>query len=128
MRVIKTIVALVISIGLLGASAYMYREWHIVTDEVGIKVQAQESLLNAVDVLEREKETNSFEYSLSRKYELPNQTLWEIKITKWGMSITCDILEASPRIDFNVDSEDWEKVTQLLEENNIDFNRVRQLY
>lgn len=127
MRIIKTMLLLMASVVLLGTSVYMYKEWHIVTDEVSSKAQSQTSILQAVDVLEELKAEHDFEYSFTRKYELPNQALWGIKITKWGVSTTCDILEEYPRIDFSVDSDDYEKTVDVLEENGIDFNRVRQV-
>lgn len=127
MRIVKTILALVISIGILCGSAYMYKEWHTVTDDVSSRAQAQTSILQAVDVLENAKLEYDFDYSFTRKYELPNQALWGIKITKWGVSTTCDILEEYPRIDFSISSDDYEETVDVLEENGIDFTRVRQL-
>lgn len=124
---IKLFLTIVGLIGVAGASCYLYKTGSDVVKEASMRAQKEATVMNAIDRLEDYKKEKDFKYSILRKYELPDQTLWEIQITQWGAIETCSILENHPKIDFTVDSVDYNRTIETLTNANIPYETVRKL-
>lgn len=124
---VKNIIISVLGIASLGAIAFFYNEGDSAVRDTSIAVQQQTLITEALNVLENYKESDNIKYYISRQYELPDQTLWEINIQKYGAKQTCSILEMHPETNLKVDSNRLNEATDALDEKGISYEVFKTL-
>lgn len=122
---VKYIITAVIGVCVLIGGAYFYVKGDEAVKNASVEAQKKTTMVDAVTVLEDHKASANIYYSLSRKYELPTQTLWEITIWKYGAKETCSILEEHPEVNLKIDSERYEEVIEFLDYNQIEYTEVK---
>lgn len=122
---IKYILILIVGVAALCAGSYLYLEGDKAVKNATVEAQTKTTMVDAVNVLEDHKNENGIKFSMSRKYELPTQTLWELTAYKYFATETCSILEEHPEVNLKVDSQRYEEVINFLNSNGIEYVEVK---